>query len=560
MRNLGALAIVATIAALVLAGWFGFNYLLWGRITGPPKTKDFEAIAREGQPLAQAISDYRSDHGLLPESFSDLVPAYLPQRPKEWSWDGTCLTHRSGAPHTIVGYWFVEGDLAHWKVRGEYQNQELSVPGPIEKKSSVSADAIFATRLAEFEKRINTKPRDFYAYRDKIDFAIFSKSNDIAIAECERAAKVLPNWWLPPMALAVLRTNDTQAEQNFKSWVQVHPTFINYWYLSRFYRDKDDNDAAFAALDTATASAFSSDAAQLDEVKRDFRLAVQGKPSQPSKSITETPDDAYWNSDGFANDAARFCGENRNYALVLKIIRHCEIENMALQASAELGLGQFDAAIADAQKAAVSDPQSVWARNLPQFLQAAEAHNTNFWFETREDEDSDWALFQVPPEVSSINRDTAQSALYQGSQDEKRGDLDAAIADCTKAIQLKPRSAAAYNLRSWSEFLKKDFDASIADATRAIQLNLNYGNAYGTRGWARYGKGDKVGALDDLKAAVEICGVNSLEAIEDQGMIELINGHYQNALNSWQKAIQKDPSCQQQLQPWIEKAKQHVSQ
>lgn len=561
----------ATIVAFLAIVWFGFNYALWGRFTGPPTVKDFEAIARQGQPIAQAISDYRSDHGgLLPETWNDFVPSYLPQKPKDWSWEGTCLIHRSGFPHTVVGFWFLEGNLAHWSVRGEYGNghQLLNVPNPVTKESKISTEALFTTRLAQYEKRITRNPQDIYPYREKIAFAMFSQSNDVAISECKRAARLFTNWWLPPMALAELQTNDSQAEQNFKSWVESHPTFINYWYLSRFYRDKNDNDAAFAALEKAADSSFDSQATQVVEWQHELQLAVQGKPSKP---IIETPDDAYWVPEGFALDAARFCCENRRYELALKIIQHCEpdegswegewgVENMGYQASAELGLGRFDAATDHARKAAaMGGAQSSWAGKLPLFLQATEAHNTNFWFQAEGGESSGWTLFQKPEELQSAGNDTAENALYRGFQKGKDGDQDGAIADSTKAIKIDPQYAMAYNLRAWGEFLKKDFDAAIKDATRAIQLNLNFGNAYGTRGWARFGKGDTKGALEDLKAAIVLCGANSVESTEDRGLIEFINGHYQDGINSWQKAIQLDPSSQRNLEPWIEKASQRAS-
>jgi tetratricopeptide (TPR) repeat protein len=140
------------------------------------------------------------------------------------------------------------------------------------------------------------------------------------------------------------------------------------------------------------------------------------------------------------------------------------------------------------------------------------------------------------------------------------GDYDGAIADCTKAIELKPDDAhscfIAYYERGWAEYYKKDFESAILDATRAIELDSKSGPAYGSRGWARYGKGDVAGALEDCKKAVELIGVNwEAAACSHQGLIDFITGNYGKAVESWQKAIQKDASNQRELQPWIEKAK-----
>jgi lipopolysaccharide biosynthesis regulator YciM len=61
--------------------------------------------------------------------------------------------------------------------------------------------------------------------------------------------------------------------------------------------------------------------------------------------------------------------------------------------------------------------------------------------------------------------------------------------------------------------------------------------------------------IADVKKAVELKGLNSLAAIESQGLVDFINGDYQKAVDSWEKAIQQDSSAKQLLQRWIDKAK-----
>lgn len=99
--------------------------------------KDFEAIAKEGVPIAQAISDYRSDHGVLPQDLNDVVPAYLPKRPKYWDYYEGSLDHFSCLPHTDICFDF-DGDAAQWRLIGEYaSNVTLNVPGPASKKPAI---------------------------------------------------------------------------------------------------------------------------------------------------------------------------------------------------------------------------------------------------------------------------------------------------------------------------------------------------------------------------------------------------------------------------------------
>jgi tetratricopeptide (TPR) repeat protein len=103
--------------------------------------------------------------------------------------------------------------------------------------------------------------------------------------------------------------------------------------------------------------------------------------------------------------------------------------------------------------------------------------------------------------------------------------------------------------------MKNDFDKAIRDATQAIQLDTKSYDAYDTRAWARYGKGDVAKALEDCQQAVKLIGTNSDEAAWDQGLMNFINSSYAQAVDSWQKAIQYDPSAQRVLQPWINKAR-----
>jgi len=126
--------IIAVIAALFIASRPLLNLFCIGHLHYPT-TADYENIAKAGQPVLQAICDYRSDHGSLPQTLDDIVPAYLPQKPEGWDYDkNNCLSHRAGFPHTYVLYWFEGGEANEWRLRGEGGNYRLDVPGPTIKK------------------------------------------------------------------------------------------------------------------------------------------------------------------------------------------------------------------------------------------------------------------------------------------------------------------------------------------------------------------------------------------------------------------------------------------
>jgi TonB family protein len=95
------------------------------------------------------------------------------------------------------------------------------------------------------------------------------------------------------------------------------------------------------------------------------------------------------------------------------------------------------------------------------------------------------------------------SAAYRGRGEAKylKSDLDGAIADYTKAIELKPDDSAAYTGRGEAKRSKSDLDGAIADYTKAIEFNPNFGAAYYSRCWARRATHDDAGAdADDARA------------------------------------------------------------
>ena len=65
-----------------------------------------------------------------------------------------------------------------------------------------------------------------------------------------------------------------------------------------------------------------------------------------------------------------------------------------------------------------------------------------------------------------------------GLAKKKKGDFEGSIADHTKAIELKPDLAAAYNNRGNAKRAKGDLNGAIADYNKAIQLQPDYEDDY----------------------------------------------------------------------------------
>lgn len=86
----------------------------------------------------------------------------------------------------------------------------------------------------------------------------------------------------------------------------------------------------------------------------------------------------------------------------------------------------------------------------------------------------------------------------------EKGDVDAALVDFGKAIEMKPDSFQAYLERGTSHLNKKAFELALADLSKAVELNPKSAMAWSNRGDAFEKKGDAVKAKSDYQKAVEL--------------------------------------------------------
>ena len=98
---------------------------------------------------------------------------------------------------------------------------------------------------------------------------------------------------------------------------------------------------------------------------------------------------------------------------------------------------------------------------------------------------------------------TAIDYLARGSQNRKSGNIEAALADFSKAIELDPHYAVAYNSRAAAKRAEGDLDGALADFTKAVELNPQYAVAYSNRGVAKLAASDFNGAIADYTKAIQ---------------------------------------------------------
>ncbi|MYG06771.1 tetratricopeptide repeat protein [Candidatus Poribacteria bacterium] len=118
--------------------------------------------------------------------------------------------------------------------------------------------------------------------------------------------------------------------------------------------------------------------------------------------------------------------------------------------------------------------------------------------------------------------------------------MDQAIAAYSRAIELNPKLAEAYNNRGATYGAKGELDCAIADCNKAIELNPKLADAYYKRGIAHLGKGEFDRALADYSKAIEL-DPGLAKAYNDLGAVYAKKGELHSAIVNFTKAIELDP-------------------
>ena len=104
---------------------------------------------------------------------------------------------------------------------------------------------------------------------------------------------------------------------------------------------------------------------------------------------------------------------------------------------------------------------------------------------------------------------TANDYLARGAESLGAGNLYDAILNFSKAIELDPKSAVAYNGLAASYQRQGKVEMAIVNFTKAIELNPSYKEAYFGRGVCYLKPGDYDKAIMDLSKAIQIDAKNA---------------------------------------------------
>jgi len=172
-------------------------------------------------------------------------------------------------------------------------------------------------------------------------------------------------------------------------------------------------------------------------------------------------------------------------------------------------------------------------------IELAESHNAQGLLHYEEGQ-LDTAIEEYTRAIE-LNPKFAKAYSNRGLAFCDRGNYDAAIEDCTIAIELDPTAALAFNNRGLAYADKGKLDEAIGDFTQAIQLAPYLALPYNNRGLVYCDKEQLDAAIADCTKAIELDPKFAL-AHNTRAQAYWMMRHYDKAMSDCNKAIQLDPS------------------
>lgn len=135
---------------------------------------------------------------------------------------------------------------------------------------------------------------------------------------------------------------------------------------------------------------------------------------------------------------------------------------------------------------------------------------------------------------------TARDYCNHGVARQKKGDLDGALEDYSRAIELNPHDATPYNDRALVKIAKGDLDGALEDYDRALEISPRNIEIRDNRGVAKQKKGDLDGALADYNIAIKLYK-NYARAYSHRAGIKIAKNDLDSALIDLNFAIAVNP-------------------
>jgi len=157
-----------------------------------------------------------------------------------------------------------------------------------------------------------------------------------------------------------------------------------------------------------------------------------------------------------------------------------------------------------------------------------------------------------------LDPNLAGAYLDRGIVYSQKGDQDRAVTDYNRALELNPSDAKVYYNRGLAYNRRGDWDQAIADCTRALELNPTYALAYSSRGSSYLKKGDWDRALADYNRALEL-NPNDVRSLFNKALVFDKAGRRQEALEAYGRFLGSTPkSPSKETRARIEQARKRI--
>lgn len=148
---------------------------------------------------------------------------------------------------------------------------------------------------------------------------------------------------------------------------------------------------------------------------------------------------------------------------------------------------------------------------------------------------------RAPEPAGRAEPHSAPEYVERGILRRDRQDLDRALGDFSRAVELEPRNAAAHANLGTARYDAGDLGGAIAELSRAIELDPGDAASYKNRGSARRAAGDPAGAIEDFTKAVELNPGDAM-AFSNRGNARRAMRDPEGAIADYTRAIEIDPS------------------
>ena len=136
---------------------------------------------------------------------------------------------------------------------------------------------------------------------------------------------------------------------------------------------------------------------------------------------------------------------------------------------------------------------------------------------------------------------SAKTYFLWGCVKDALGNYKGAVAEYSKAIQLKPDYAKAYHNRGYTKDALKQFEDAIQDYNKALQIKPDYALAYASRGAAKGALGQHKSAIADFDVAIRLMPDFPL-AYGARGSSKHALGYHEAAIRDYDTAIRMTPN------------------